>query len=48
MNGKVVNPDNKHQDIDWQYPKHENEDGVDVIVEIVMGVRSLCLGISNI
>ena len=41
MNSKVVNPDDKHKDIDWQYPKHENEDRVDIVVEIAMGVRLL-------
>ncbi len=47
MNSKVVNPDNKYKDIDWQYPEHENEDRVDVVVEIIMGVRSLCSSVSH-
>ena len=47
MNSKVVNPDNKYKDIDWQYPEHENEDRMDVVVEIIMGVRFLYSVVSS-
>lgn len=34
-------PDDEYRDIGRQYAKHENEDRVDVVVEIIMSSRSL-------
>ena len=41
LNSKVVNPDNK----DWQIdggncPQHDDEDGMSVIIEVVVSARA--------
>lgn len=41
MNSQVSYPDNEDWKIDGEYPKHENEDGVSVVVEVVIGLRVL-------
>jgi hypothetical protein len=38
---KVSYPDNEYGKVDWEYPKHENEDRMCVIVEIVVSLRFL-------
>ena len=43
MHGQVVHPDNQNRKIDRQDPEHEDEDGVGVVVEII--VRAGPLGI---
>ena len=41
MNCKVMNPHHEDRDVDRQHPEHEDEDGMCVVVEIIVGARSL-------
>lgn len=41
VNGEVVGPDEEDHDVDGQYPDHEEEDRVGVIVEIMVGAGGL-------
>jgi hypothetical protein len=41
VNSKVSYPDNEYGKVDWEYPKHENEDRMGVVIEIVIGLRFL-------
>lgn len=38
-------PDDQDGEVDWKYAKHEDEDRVDVVVEIMMTPRALCLSV---
>jgi hypothetical protein len=37
MDGKVMHPDNENGEVDRKDPEHEDEDGVCVVEEIIMG-----------
>ena len=41
MNREVVDPHHEDRDVDGEHPEHEDEDGVCVVVEIIVGARSL-------
>lgn len=41
MNRKVMNPHHEDRDVDGQHPEHEDEDGMCVVVEIIVGARPL-------
>ena len=41
MNRQVMNPDHEDGDVDWKDAEHEDEDGVGVVVEIIVGFVSL-------
>lgn len=45
VDGQVMCPDDQDGEVDWKYAEHENEDRVDVIVEIIMSPRPLCLSV---
>ena len=38
-------PDDQDREVDWEYAEHEDEDRVDVVVEINMSSRALCLSV---
>lgn len=38
-------PDDKDGEVDWEYAEHEDEDRVDVVVEIIISPRALCLSV---
>lgn len=40
-----MHPDDEDGKVDWEYAEHENEDRVDVVVEIIMSPRALCLSV---
>lgn len=44
MNREIVNPDHENGDVDWEDAEHEDEDRVGVVVEIMVGWRSLHIG----
>lgn len=41
MNGKIMGPDEKDGNVDGKDPEHEDQDRMCVIVEVIMGTRSL-------
>ena len=41
MDGEIMDPDKKDRHIDRKYPEHKDQDGVSVIVETKVGVRTL-------
>lgn len=43
MNGEVVDPDHEDGEVDGEDAEHEDEDGVGVVVEIMMGPRTLLI-----
>ena len=47
MDCKIVNPNHKDRYVDRQYAEHEDEDGVGVVVEIMVGCRSLRCRVSD-
>ena len=40
VNSQIVYPDDENGEIDRENPQHENEDRVDVVVKVVVGVRT--------
>lgn len=38
-------PDDQDGKVDREYAEHEDEDGVDVVVEIIVSPRPLCLSV---
>jgi hypothetical protein len=38
VNGKISYPDNEDWEVNWEYPKHQNEDRMCIVVEIVIGL----------
>lgn len=38
---EIVDPNHEDRYVDGQYAEHENEDGMNVVVEIMVGCRSL-------
>ena len=47
MNSKIMYPDDENGKVDGEDPEHEDEDGVGVVVEIIVGSRSLYCDIST-
>ena len=41
VDGEIVGPDEEDGDVDGEDPYHEYEDGVCVVVEIIVGTRAL-------
>jgi hypothetical protein len=41
VNSQISYPDNKDWEVDWEYPKHQYEDRMCIVVEIVIGLRVL-------
>ena len=46
--GEIVCPDDEDWYVDGEDPDHEDEDGVGVVVEIIVGSASLFLCLANI
>ena len=47
VDGQVMCPDDQDGEVDWKYAEHENKNRVDVVVEIMMSPRPLCLSVSE-
>lgn len=45
VNGQIMCPDDQDGEVDGEYAEHEDEDRVDVVVEIIMTPRALCLSV---
>ena len=39
VNGQVVHPNHEDRKVYWEDPKHEDEDRMDIVVEVVICVR---------
>ena len=44
MDRKITYPNNQHRNIDGKDPDHEHQDRMCIVIEVVVGVRALCLG----
>lgn len=47
MDRKIMYPDYKYRKVDGKNPKHEDEDGMRVVVKIVMISRPLASSVSR-